>query len=854
MATTKKTARKKRSSRSGTASVRKKRTSATKRTSSTRGGRASALVVNPEARTLLIVESPAKARTIQKYVGKDYEVLASKGHVKDLPKRGGVDEEHDFAETYVLIEEKGKKEFADYLARRAREVERVLLATDPDREGEAIAWHIAEIARAANPDVQVQRVLFHEITKKGVRAGLADPRPLDTRLYEAQRTRRVLDRIGGYPLSSLLWRKLVFGLSAGRVQTPALRILVERQREIDSFVPRDYWLLSARLAPEGRPGVFDALLSAVDGTKLERVASRPALTEEAEAKRWLDALRAAAWRVADVQKKEQRRRAPAPYTTSKLQQDAANRLSMAPKRTMRIAQQLYEGVPLGKGRGAETVGLITYMRTDSTRLSPDAVEGVRQLIGERFGEAFLPPKPNVFKAKKKALVQDAHEAIRPTRLDLSPERVRDVLKEEQFRLYELIWNRFVACQMAPAVYDQTQVRIDAEAGAHRLEFRVSGSVLRFPGWKAVYGAEGARPLAGEEAGPEEEAPLQEGTLPPLQPGEPLRLVVPPGVRAEHKRTEPPPQYTEATLVKKLEEEGIGRPSTYAEIISKVQARDYVQKQKGKLVPTALGKLVVDRLVEHRFDLADVGFTRKLEEALDEVEAGRKGRVEVLRPFHERLQRRIAEVLEQKGKWWPDPEPLQEACPECGEALVKRWGRNGPFVGCSGFPECKYTRNLDPPEDTEEGSGERPAAPAPQPTDYRCPKCGATMLKRWGRNGWFLGCSAFPKCRSTMPMPLGIKCPRCKEGELVAQRTRTRRTFYGCSRWNAKPPCDFKLWQRPVPEPCPRCGAPFLVQAGGKQRPVLRCQSEGCGFELPAEAFDDGGAAPAAGTSAVSTGS
>ncbi len=830
------TTTKKRKARSTASSARKKRSSATSRSAGMKGGKGAApRGANPEAGTLLIVESPAKARTIQKYLGKDYEVLASKGHVKDLPKRGGVDEEHDFAETYVLIEEKGKKEFADYLAQRAREVERVLLATDPDREGEAIAWHIAEIARQANPDVQVQRVLFHEITKKGVQAGLADPRPLDERLYEAQRTRRVLDRIGGYPLSSLLWRKLVFGLSAGRVQTPALRILVERQREIESFEPRDYWLLSARLAPEGRPGAFDALLAAVDGEKLERVASRPALTEEAEAKGWVEALRDAAWRVSDVQKKEQKRRAPAPYTTSKLQQDAANRLGMAPKRTMRIAQQLYEGVQIGKGRGAETVGLITYMRTDSTRLSPDAVEGVRELIGARFGAEYLPPKPNVFKAKKKALVQDAHEAIRPTRLDLPPERVRGVLKDEQFRLYALIWNRFVASQMAPAVYDQTQVRIEAVAGSHRLEFRVSGSVLRFPGWKAAYGAEGtARPLAGEESSPDEDASVQQSTLPPLHSGEPLRLVVPPGVWAEHKRTEPPPQYTEASLVKKLEEEGIGRPSTYAEIISKVQARDYVQKQKGKLVPTALGRLVVDRLVEHRFDLADVGFTRQLEEALDEVEAGRKARVDVLRPFHERLQRRIAEVLEQKGKWWPEPEPLGEDCPECGKGLVKRWGRNGPFVGCSGFPDCKYTRNLEPPSGESEGSGERPAALAPEPTDYRCPKCGETMLKRWGRNGWFLGCSAFPKCRSTMPMPLGVKCPQCKEGELVAQRTRTRRTFYGCSRWNASPPCDFKLWQRPVAEPCPRCGAPFLVQAGGKQRPVLRCIAEGCGFERPRE--------------------
>ena len=838
--------------------TRKKKTTRSSAGGTRRAGRSTAFKgSNPDAKVLLVVESPAKARTIQKYLGKDYEVIASKGHVKDLPKRGGVDEENDFAETYVLIEEKGKKEFADYLARRAREVERILLATDPDREGEAIAWHIAEIAKEANPDVEVQRVLFHEITKKGVQAGLAEPRPLDRRLYEAQRTRRVLDRIGGYPLSSLLWRKLVFGLSAGRVQTPALRILVERQREIEAFEPRDYWLVLARLRAEQRGGAFDALLTEVDGEKLEKVASRPAATSAETAERWVEELKAAAWQVARVQKREQKRRAPAPYTTSKLQQDAASRLGMTPKRTMRIAQQLYEGVQLGKGRGAETVGLITYMRTDSTRISPDAVEAVRGLIAERFGQAYLPQKPNVFRAKKKALVQDAHEAIRPTRLDLPPEAVRPYLKDEQFRLYKLVWDRFVACQMAPAVYDQTQVEIEARGATHRFGLRVSGSVLRFPGWKAVYGAE-ARPLAGEEQGEEaeQEGTLQQGELPPLEPGESLRLVVPPGVRAEHKRTEPPSQYTEASLVKKLEEEGIGRPSTYAEIIAKVQARDYVQKKGGRLVPTDLGRLVVDRLVEHHFDLADVGFTRKLEEALDAVEAGRAERVEVLRPFHEKLQKRIEEVLGEKGKWWPEPEPLEERCPECGEPLVKRWGRNGPFVGCSGFPACKYTRNLQPAEGggDEEGSGERPATPAPEPTDYECPKCGAPMLKRWGRNGWFLGCSRFPKCRSTMPMPLGIACPKCKEGQLVEQRTRNRRTFYGCNRWNAEPPCDFKLWQRPVDEPCPRCGAPFLVQAGGKKKPVLRCVTEGCGFERPATPEDPQGETPAASGEASPTAS
>jgi DNA topoisomerase-1 len=773
--------------------------------------------------TLLIVESPAKAKTIQKYLGRGYVVMASKGHVKDLPKRGGVDVDHGFKETYEVIDEKGKSEVLQTIREAARKADRVMLATDPDREGEAIAWHLQEEIQNVRPDVEVRRVLFNEITKKGVKDGIDHPRDLDPYLYEAQRTRRVLDRIGGYPLSNLLWRKLAFGLSAGRVQTPALRLIVDRQHEIDSFVPRPYWLIEAPLK-SGTPPTFVALLDSVGGEKLEKVSSRPAATSELDAKRFEQDLNAASYRVAKIVKRERKTRAPAPYTTSKLQQDASTRLSMNPKRTMRIAQALYEGISLGKGAEEETVGLITYMRTDSVRLSAEAVEECRQYVAKTYGEKSLPEKANEFKSKKQN-VQDAHEAIRPTRMDLPPEAVQRHLTDERYRLYKLIWDRFVACQMLPAVYDQTSVEIEARYEARAYGLRVSGSVLKVPGWRAVYGAgEAAASLAGEEdqAAEDEES----RSLPPLEEGEALALVND-AVTVTAKHTEPPPYYNEASLVKKLEEEGIGRPSTYAEILSKVQARDYVKKLNNKLVPSELGKLVIERLVADRYDLADIEFTRKLEEDLDAVAEARGKRLDILAPFHERLQKKIAVSLEAKGKWWPEPEAIGEKCPECGKELRIRWGRNGRFIGCDGYPECKYTRALPGDgEDGDEGGDRRP-----QLTDFKCELCASPMMKRWGRNGWFLGCSTFPKCKFTRSLPLGVSCPKCG-GEVIEIRTKSRkRPFYGCTNYsNPDIKCDFRIWQKPVPEQCPECHASFLVRAGSAKAPLLRCLTEGCGYE------------------------
>jgi DNA topoisomerase-1 len=787
--------------------------------------------------TLLIVESPAKAKTIQKYLGRAYTVVASKGHVKDLPKRGGVDIEHGFKETYEVIQEKGKDEVLRTIRDLSKRADRVLLATDPDREGEAIAWHLLEEIKTARPEVEVRRVLFNEITKKGVNDGIANPRDLDPYLYEAQRTRRVLDRIGGYPLSNLLWRKLAFGLSAGRVQTPALRILVDRQHEIDAFVPTPYWLLEAKLAGPLPPS-FVASLDSVGGEKLERVASRPACTSELDAKRFETDLRAAAYKVAKVTKRERKARAPSPYTTSKLQQDASNRLGMNPKRAMRIAQALYEGIEIKKGGDSETVGLITYMRTDSLRLSAEAVDECRAYVEKTYGKAALPAEPNVFKSKKQN-VQDAHEAVRPTRMDLPPDAVRAFLTDERFRLYKMIWDRFVACQMNPAVYDQTSVEIEATANGHSYGLRASGSVLKVPGWRAVYGA-GMAALAGEEGEDDDEDSTR---LPPLNEGDALTLTDT-GLVVLAKQTEPPPYYNEASLVKKLEEEGIGRPSTYAEIISKVQARDYVKKNGNKLVPSELGRLVVERLVADKFDLADIDFTRKLEEDLDAIAEARGKRLDVLAPFHEQLQKKIAASLEEGGKWWPEPELIGEQCPECGKDLKKRWGRNGAFIGCEGYPECKYTRPL-PGEAGEEGGDRRPVL-----TDMKCELCGSPMMKRWGRNGWFLGCSTFPKCKSTRNLPLGVECPKCG-GEVVEIRGKQRkRPFYGCSNYN-KPEikCDFRIWQRPVPEPCPQCNAKFLVRAGSAKSPVLKCLTEGCNYEQPIEEAGesaDGELSPAVG--------
>jgi DNA topoisomerase-1 len=777
------------------------------------------------SKTLVVVESPAKAKTIKKYLGPKYEVLASKGHIRDLPKKLGIDIEKGFQETYEIVP--GKEKVVQELKAAAKGVDEILLATDPDREGEAIAWHIAEELKHAKK--HTKRVEFHEITKKGVEYGVNHPRELDKHLYDAQRARRVLDRIVGYDVSALVWSKLAFGLSAGRVQSVALRLIVDREREIEAFVPEEYWNCGAALSPtNGVDHPFLARLASRGGEKL-------AVKNGDEAAAVRAHLESARFRIAKVTKSERRRNPPAPYTTSKLQQDAVNRLGFGAKRAMQIAQGLYEGIDLGKDGGA--VGLITYMRTDSTRLSPDAVQAAREYIGQRHGGEWVPAQPNVFKSKKNA--QDAHEAIRPTSLELTPDSVRRHLKDDQFKLYKLIWDRFLASQMTPAIYDQTSVDIEATAkDATVYGLRASGRTLKFSGWLDAYGKgeipKAAAPLAGEGEGDAEGEPKKEAkdllaedaeaSLPELSEGQALHLVTPPGVVTEQKFTQPPPRYTEASLVRELEERGIGRPSTYAEIISKVQARDYVEKMDGtRFRPTTLGKFVVDGLVKSELDFMDPAFTSKMEEDLDEVEAGKEERVDLLKRFYKRFRAQLEKSKKQK-RWNPDPEPTDEKCDLDGGVMLKRWSKNGWFLGCANYPDCKNTRDLGP-----DGKPTQP-----RETGISCDKCGKPMVIRSGRYGEFLSCTGYPECKNAKPVPLGVKCPKCA-GDLIEIRPRKRggKTFYGCSNYASESiKCDFKLWQKPIAEPCPSCGAPFVVMGGSRTKPMIACADKECGYKRP----------------------
>ncbi len=793
------------------------------------------------AKTLVVVESPAKAKTIKKYLGTGYEVLASKGHVKDLPKKMGIDVEKGFLETYEVVP--GKEKVLQELKAAAKQADDILLATDPDREGEAIAWHLAE-ELTGKPD-KAKRVEFHEITKTGVQRGVASPRKLNKHLYDAQRARRVLDRIVGYDVSALVWSKLAFGLSAGRVQSVALRLIVDREREIEAFVPEEYWNIGAQLAKLQKNAAskrqsFATRLAQENGAKIE-------VKDGDTAARIKNDLESATYRIAKVTKSERKRKATAPYTTSKLQQDAVNRLGFGAKRTMQIAQGLYEGVDLGKDGGP--VGLITYMRTDSTRVSPDALTAVREYIGAKYGKDAVPAEPNAFKSKKNA--QDAHEAIRPTSLDHTPEQVRKHLKDDQFKLYKLIWDRFVASQMKDAIYDQTSVEIEAKAKASTYMLRTSGRTLKFAGWLEVYGAADVTPQAGAEEteekkdGAAEEPAEGEASLPELEEGEVLELVTPPGVLAEQKFTQPPPRYNEGSLVRELEERGIGRPSTYAEIISKVQARDYVEKVDNRYFrPTQLGKMVVDGLLQSQLEFMDPAFTSSMEQELDEVEAGNEERTELLGRFYKKFRAQLDKS--KKGKRWnPDPEPTGEKCDVCGPnaedeklralpqgEMMKRWSKNGWFAGCSNYPKCKNTRDMGP-----DGTG----APPPRETDIDCDKCGKKMAIRSGRYGEFLSCTGYPACKNAKPVPLGVACPKCG-GDIIEVRPKKKggKTFYGCSRYNDETvKCDFKIWQKPIPEPCPACGAKFLVMGGTKAKPMIACADKECGYKRSADAAPPG---------------
>jgi DNA topoisomerase-1 len=750
-------------------------------------------------KSLVIVESPAKAKTIAKYLGKSYTVKASVGHIMDLPKsKLGVDIENDFEPKYIVI--KGKAPVVKELKSAAKKADRILLATDPDREGEAIAAHVAEVISGSIKNAEVYRVLFNEITKKAILLAIEHPGKVDVNKVDAQQARRVLDRLVGYQISPILWKKVQRGLSAGRVQSVALRLICEREEEIKAFVPEEFWSLTALL--EGKvPPQFEAKLIKKDEEKLR-------VKNNEEAQKILADLQGRPYSVAKVEKKERRRNPVPPFTTSKLQQEAGRKLGFTAKRTMGIAQSLYEGVDVGK---EGTVGLITYMRTDSTRVGKEAQDEARELIASKYGKDYLPEKPPVYASAKSA--QEAHEAIRPTSAMREPDMIRGYLENDQYKLYKLIWNRFVASQMNPAVIDQTSVDIKADD----YTFRATGSVVKFPGFMAVYMEEKPEDqVSDDENG--------EAVLPSLTEGEVLTLIK---LDPKQHFTQPPPRFSEALLVKTLEEKGIGRPSTYAAIISTIQDRHYVQKVENKFRPTELGVLVSDLLVNHFPVVMDVAFTARMEEELDKIEEGQMRWVEAVKdfykPFSESLEKAQADMKDFKS----EQTPTEITCEKCGKPMVIKWGRNGQFLACSGYPDCKNTKPFIRKE-----NGEVEAAPE-ETTDEKCPKCGSPMVIKRGRFGKFLACSRYPECNHTQGMSTGVTCPE-DGGKIVERRSRFGKVFYSCSNY---PACKFAIWYKPVSRPCPRCGAPFVVEKYSKKTgPYIACLNKECGYkeELKAE--------------------
>ncbi len=768
--------------------------------------------VDMAAKNLVIVESPAKAKTLGKYLGRDFQVKASVGHIVDLPKsKLGVDIKKEFKPDFHVIQ--AKKKVIDDLKKAAKGKEHIYLASDPDREGEAIAWHIAD--QVAKNHRRVHRVLINEITRKAVQEAIANPQELDRNKFDAQIARRILDRLVGYQISPLLWKKVRRGLSAGRVQSVAVRLVCEREKEIRAFNAQEYWSLTALLEGRVLPS-FKARLVQWRGHKLDIKKFR--LESEANVREVIDSLQGASWVIADVEKKERRRYPAPPFVTSKLQQEAARKLGFQPKRTMQLAQQLYEGVDLGD---EGSVGLITYMRTDSTRVSGDALGAVRHFIAEQYGKNYLPDKPNAYRSKKSA--QDAHEAIRPTSLDYPPERVRRYLRRDALQLYALIWDRFVASQMVPAVFDQTVFEIPVKEAV----FRANGQQIKFDGFMKVY-IEGRDERASKDNGDDEseqESQETDGTLPDLHPGDVLKLL---SMDPRQHFTQPPPRYTQASLIKELDEKGIGRPSTYAAIISNILDREYVlQDERRTLAPTDLGFLVTDLLVESFPDILNVEFTAGMENELDKIEDGKQKWTRAMKrfytPFARDLKKAETEMRDVKRQEVPTDIP----CEKCGAMMVIKWGRNGEFLACPQYPECKSTKNF-----TRDETGKIKVAEDVQ-VDETCEQCGRPMQLRWGKYGKFLGCSGYPECKTIRPLQkpvdLGIKCPDCGEGNVKERKSRWGKMFYGCDRY---PECKFASWDKPVAGPCPECNDPILVEKVTKRAGrTRRCRKKECGYSI-----------------------
>ncbi len=754
------------------------------------------------SKNIIVVESPAKAKTLKKYLGKDFDVYASYGHVRDLiPKEGAIDVDHDFSMKYDIIERNAKH--VDSIAKAVKNADALYLATDPDREGEAISWHLYELLKERKllKNIPVHRVAFYEITKRAVNEAIANPRELSLELVDAQQARRALDYLVGFNLSPLLWKKIRRGLSAGRVQSPALRLIVERELEIEKFITQEYWSIEGDVLSDKH--AFKARLTHLEGVKLEQFS----ITNEDQAQQATTTLEKAAngtLTVAKVDKKQRKRNPSAPFITSTLQQEASRKLGFTTKRTMRIAQQLYEGIDTGSG----AIGLITYMRTDSVNIAQEAIVEIRELIVEHFGKDKLPPEPHTYKTKAKN-AQEAHEAIRPTTASLKPDDLKDHLSIDQYKLYNLVWMRTVACQMMHATIDT--VAVDLHAGNEKNVFRANGSVIVNPGFMSVY-QEGVDDAKSSDSD-------KDRLLPPLKVNDTVDLAK---ITPNQHFTEPPPRYSEASLVRALEEFGIGRPSTYTTIIATLQDREYVIIQKKRFYPTDVGRIVNKFLTEYFGRYVDYDFTAKLEDELDAVSRGEKEWIPLLKSFWSPFIELVNTTDKNVQRKDVTQEMLDEKCPKCGEQIAIRLGRRGRFIGCTAFPECDYTRSL---EGGDESTNE------PEIVEGRnCPECESQLIIRTGRYGKFIGCSGYPNCKYIEPLEkptdTEVECPTCKKGTMLKRRSRSGKIFYSCSRY---PDCKYAIWNEPLVETCPNCSWPILTIKTTKRRGTEKvCPQKECG--------------------------
>jgi DNA topoisomerase-1 len=761
-------------------------------------------------KSLIIVESPAKARTLQRYLGKKFIVKASVGHIRDLPvKTLGVDIDNNFKPQYVTI--RGKSKIISELKAAAKKADDIYLAPDPDREGEAIAHHIAHSVK--NSKKPMHRVLFHELTKKAILKAIEEASDIDQNKFEAQQARRILDRLVGYQISPLLWNKVRRGLSAGRVQSVAVRMVCEREAAIDAFEPVEYWSIAA-LLQKNKPPVFLGNLAKIGKKKIDKANNR--IADDKAAAKIVKDLEKTSFVVEKVTKKEKRRFPSPPFITSSMQMDANRKLRFSAKKTMTLAQRLYEGVEIGSDG---PTGLITYMRTDSTRINDEALAQVREYISTQQGPEYLPKNPNTYKTKKGA--QDAHEAVRPTDVNLTPEKVASFLEKDMLRLYTLIWKRFVASQMTPALYDQTSVIINAG----KYQFRSSGSIMRFLGFMSLYTE------ASDDTPKQTQNNDKDVMLPPVEEGDILDMT---NLESKQHFTQPPPRYTEATLVKALEDNGVGRPSTYASILSVIQDKEYVLLEQRKFQPTDLGKIVNDLLVNHFPSIMNVDFTASMEANLDKVEEGNVKWLSLLKEFYTPFKK----ALEKAKKEMPDVKrsaiPTDVKCEECGGTMMIKWGRNGEFLACEKYPECKSTTDFTREKD---GTIIPKKKEVPEESGEKCEKCGMPMVYKHGRFGRFLACSGYPKCKNIKSETTGVKCPEngCK-GEIVKKVSKRGKIFYSCNKY---PKCTFALWDKPVTEPCPDCDLPFLLEKNTKKRgPHLRCSDKNCGYSRDIEEDDE----------------